>query len=211
MKMRVVIVDDHKIVLQGLKLYLRGQPDVEVVGEAANDEDALRCIAQTRPNLVFLDMDLAGVNGVLLARQIFQQYPETKIIIYSGYITPQYVQEAVQAGVSGYLNKTHDVGEIEAALQAVKNGQVYLCTEAATLIARDYRKKSNSEASRLSDREKEILKRIAEGQSTKEIAGDLSVSVKTIETHRQNIMEKLNLHSVAELTKYAIRQGLTRV
>lgn len=115
----------------------------------------------------------------------------------------------VQEGVSGYLGKIHKSGEINAALEAVRKGQLYLCAEAATALAKDYRKKTALASSRLSCREKEVLMGIAEGQSTKEVANNLHVSTKTIETHRQNVMEKLNLHSVAELTKYAIRQGLT--
>ena len=123
----------------------------------------------------------------------------------------QYVVEAVQEGVSGYLGKIHKSGEIIAALEAVQKGQLYLCAEAATALAKDYRKKTALASSRLSNREKEVLRGIAEGQSTKELGSNLHVSTKTIETHRQNVMEKLNLHSVAELTKYAIRQGLARL
>jgi DNA-binding NarL/FixJ family response regulator len=211
MKLRVVIVDDHEIVLQGLKLVLRVQPDVEVVGEATEAAEALQCINKTKPDVVMLDMELPNSNGVMLSRQIFQQNPKTKIIIFSAHLNPQYVTEAVQEGVSGYLGKIHKSGEIHSALEAVQKGQLYLCAEAATALAKDYRKKASLAGARLSDREKEVLKGIAGGQTTKEIASTLNVSVKTIETHRQNVMEKLNLHSVAALTKYAVRQGLTRL
>jgi DNA-binding NarL/FixJ family response regulator len=211
MKLRVVIVDDHEIVLQGLKLVLRVQPDVEVVGEATEAAEALQCINKTKPDVVMLDMELPNSNGVMLSRQIFQQNPKTKIIIFSAHLNPQYVTEAVQEGVSGYLGKIHKSGEIHSALEAVQKGQLYLCAEAATALAKDYRKKTSLAGARLSDREKEVLKGIAGGQTTKEIAGTLNVSVKTIETHRQNVMQKLNLHSVAALTKYAVRQGLTRL
>jgi DNA-binding NarL/FixJ family response regulator len=211
MKIRVVIVDDHEIVLQGLKLVLRDHPGVEVVGQATEASQAIQCIQQTKPDVVMLDMELPNSNGVLLSRQVLRENPKTKIIIFSGHLNTQYVVEAVQEGVSGYLGKIHKSGEIIAALEAVQKGQLYLCAEAATALAKDYRKKSALASSRLSNREKEVLRGIAEGQSTKELGSNLHVSTKTIETHRQNVMEKLNLHSVAELTKYAIRQGLARL
>jgi DNA-binding NarL/FixJ family response regulator len=211
MKLKVVLIDDHEIVLQGLRLYLQGQAGVQVVGEASNATDAVKCVSENQPDLVFLDMELAGSSGIVLARQILQDHPKTKILIFSGFLTPQYVQDAIQAGVSGYLNKTHKVGEIEAALQAVRNGEVYLCAEAATALARDYRKKAAAEADRLTAREVDILKRIADGESTKEIASELRLSVKTVETHRQKLMQKFGVRSVAELTKCAIRQGLSRL
>ena len=211
MKFRVVLVDDHEIVLQGLKLVLRVQPEVEVVGEASGAEEALQCINKTKPDLVMLDMELPNSNGVALSRQILEQNPKTKIIIFSAHLNPQYVSEAVQEGVSGYLGKIHRTGEITAALKAVQRGEMYLCAEAATALAKDYRRKAALGAVRLSERESNVLQAIAEGQSTKEIAAAMSLSVKTIETHRQNLMAKLNLHSVAALTKYAVRQGLTRL
>jgi DNA-binding NarL/FixJ family response regulator len=211
MKMRLVIVDDHDVVLQGLKMLLQSQPDVEVVGVAADGERALECIRQTKPDLVLLDMELPGSSGIIVSRQILAQHPQIKIVIFSGYTTPEYVQEAIQAGVKGYLHKTHKIPEILEALVTAYRGQLYLCSEAATLLAQDYCRKANASDARLSEREQEVLRRIAEGRSTKEIAGDLNVSIKTIESHRQNLMEKLNLHSVAALTKYAIRQGFTRI
>ena len=207
----MAIVDDHEIIIQGLRLVLGGQTEVELVGEAATAASALECIAQTRPDIVLLDFELPDSNGVLLSRQILERYPRTRIIIFSAHMRPEYIQEAVQAGVSGYLGKIHKTGEIGIALRAVQNGQMYFCPEAATVLAKDYLKKSAALANHLSDREQQVLKRIAEGQSTKEMAASMHVSIKTIETHRQKIMSKLDLHSVAELTKYAIRQGLTRI
>jgi DNA-binding NarL/FixJ family response regulator len=211
MKMRLAIVDDHDIVLQGLQLVLKHQPDIEVVGVASDAAGALECVRQTKPELILLDMEIPGSNGILLTRQILAMAPQTRIVIYSAYLTPEYVQEAIQAGVKGYLPKTHKIAEIREALLTAHSGQLYLCSEAATLLAQDYRRKADTTEARLSEREREVLRHIAEGVSTKEIAGLLSVSVKTVETHRQKIMEKLNLHSVAELTKYAIRQGFTRI
>lgn len=209
--MRIVIVDDHDIVLQGLKLVLQVRRDIEIVGEASDASEVLGCIERTRPDVVLLDMELPNSNGVLLSRQILQSYPKVKVLIFSAHLNSKYVTEAVQAGVSGYLGKIHQSGEISAALDAVRNGQLYLCAEAASLLARDYQKRACLEGAQLSAREQEILKAIAAGQSTKEIASALHVSIKTVETHRQNIMAKLDLHSIAALTKYAVRQGLTRL
>jgi DNA-binding NarL/FixJ family response regulator len=211
MPMRVVIVDDHEAIVNGLTMVLKRQPDFEVVGVAGNAAEGLQRVSETRPDLVILDMNLPGSNGIIVAREILRQLPETRIIIFSGYVTPEYVQEAVQAGVIGYLSKAYKMTEFQAALRAAQQGQLYLCPDAATLLAQDYRKRVSAEPFQLSDRERDILKRVAEGGSTKEIADALKVSVKTVETHRQNIMSKLNLHSIAELTKYAIRQGLTEV
>jgi DNA-binding NarL/FixJ family response regulator len=168
----------------------------------------LPCIEKTKPDLVIMDMDLPNSNGVLLSREIFSHNPKTKVIIFSAHVEPHYVTEAINAGVSGYLGKIHRCGELDAAVETVMKGQIYLCAEAASVLTGDYRKKSCVEALRLTDREREVLKAIASGLSTKEIAANFGVSVKTIETNRQNIMKKLEVHSVAELTKYAIRQGL---
>ena len=211
MKLRVVVVDDHEVVVRCLKLVMQAQPDLEVVGEAADAAEALACVTRTRPDLVILDMELPGSNGIIVTRQILQQLPNTMIIIFSAYVTPEYVQEAIQEGVTGYLHKGHKMAELEEGLQAARRGLLYLCPEAAAMLARDYRKKSSLITTRLTTREREILKYVAEGQSTKEIAGGLNVSIKTVEPHRQNIMAKLDLYSIAGLTKYAIRQGLTRI
>jgi DNA-binding NarL/FixJ family response regulator len=207
--MKIVLVDDHEIVLEGLKLVLRGRPNVEIVGEATDSDQALSCIKETQPDVVMLDMELPHSNGVLLSRQIRQESPGTKIIIFSGHVDPRLVAEAVQAGVNGYLSKIHRNGEIGDALDAVEQGQLYLCSEAATALAQDYRKMADGDEARLSQRELLVLQSLAEGQSTKEIAAELKVSVKTIETHRWRIMQKVSIHTVAGLTKYAVRHGLS--
>lgn len=210
-KIRVAVVDDHEIVLQGLRRVLMAQSDMEVVAEAEGAEQALERISNTKPDVVILDMELPSSNGVLLSRQLLKDRPETKVIIFSAHVTAEYVREAIDAGVSGYLGKIHKSGELALAIRTVQKNQLYLCAEAATALAKDYRKKSGASSARLSVREQDVVKRIAEGQSTKEIAAAFHVSVKTIETHRQKIMAKLDLHTVAELTKYAIRQGLTKI
>lgn len=210
-KIRVAIVDDHEIVLQGLRRVLAAEPDMEVVAEASDAREAIERISASKPDVAILDLELPGSNGILLMRELLQNHPKTKVIIFSAHISTQYIREAVNAGVSGYLGKIHKSGEIPLAVRTVQTGQLYLCAEAATALAKEYRKKSNADGSLLSSREQDVLKKIAEGRSTKEIAGELHVSVKTVESHRQKLMEKLEVHSVAELTKYAIRQGITRI
>ncbi|HZR17637.1 MAG TPA: response regulator transcription factor [Verrucomicrobiae bacterium] len=207
--MKIVLVDDHEIVLEGLKLVLRARPNTEVVGEATDAAQALTCIRAAKPDVVMLDMELPQSNGVLLTRQILQASPDIRIIIFSAHVDPQLVSEAVQEGVSGYLTKVHRNGEIGVALDAVEKGQLYLCAEAATALAQDYRKMAEGKEARLSEREVIVLRTLAEGRSTKEMAADLKVSVKTVETHRSRIMQKLNIHTVAGLTKYAVRHGLS--
>lgn len=207
--MKIVLVDDHQIVLEGLKLVLRERPNLEIVGEATDSVQALACIKQTKPDVVMLDMELPRSNGVLLSRQILQESPDTKIIIFSGHVVPQLVNEAVQEGVSGYLSKIHRNGEISEALDAVERGHLYLCAEAATALAQDYRKRVDSDGARLTQREVIVLRAIAEGLTTKEVASEQKVSVKTIESQRSRIMQKLNIHTIPGLTKYAVRHGLS--
>jgi two-component system response regulator NreC len=207
--MKIVLVDDHEIVLEGLKLVLRTRPDVEVVGEATDAAQALTCIRAAKPDVVMLDMELPQSNGVMLSRQILRESPNIRIVIFSAHVDPQLVNEAVQEGVRGYLTKVHRNGEIGAALDAVEQGQLYLCAEAATALAQDYCKMAEGKEAKLSEREVTVLQTLAEGRSTKEIAADLKVSVKTVETHRSHIMQKLNIHTVAGLTKYAVRHGLS--
>lgn len=209
---RILLVDDHQIMRDGLRLMLRERPEVEVVGDAFDTEEAWLAVENLKPDVVILDLELPGVGGMALARRLQQHFPEIKVIILTGHTEPQFVSEALRAGVQGYVAKANASSLLVAALQAVLGGHVYLCPEASTHVVREYRRHVDTGDGHphvLSARELEVLKRIAEGQSTKEIAFALSVSTKTVETHRLNILSKLQLKSVAELTKYAVREGLT--
>jgi DNA-binding NarL/FixJ family response regulator len=209
---RILIVDDHQIMRDGLRLLLRGQEGLEVVGDAFDSETGWRAVQEMRPDLVILDVELPGTGGVPLARRVQRAFPETKVVILTGHAEEKFISAALQSGVQGYVLKELAGAELLTALRAVLAGQIYLAPEVSTLVVRSFRRQLEAgEASegRLTDREREVLRRVAEGETTKGISFSLGVSMKTIETHRLNLMRKLGLRSVAELTKYALREGLT--
>ena len=209
---RILLVDDHQIMRDGLRLLLRENPGFEVVGDAFDTEAAWRAVNELKPDLIILDLELPGAGGMALALRLQQNFPDIKVVILTGHTEPQFVNEALRAGVQGYVSKMNASSQLIAALQAVLAGHVYLCPEASTLVVREYRRHIDTNggtAVALSVRELDVLKRIAEGQTTKEIAFALSVSTKTVETHRLHLLAKLGVKSVAELTKYAVREGLT--
>lgn len=206
---RILLLDDHQIMCDGLRLLLTGDPQWEVIGVAFNAEAAWAQIVGAPPDLVIMDLELPGEGGVSLTARILASYPEIKILVLTADAEPHTVRAALAAGATGYLLKTNAAELLRAAIRMVLTGKVYLCPEASTVVAHEFQKGFTHPTRALSTREIQILKRIAEGQSTKEIAFALEVSVKTIETHRCNLMTKLGVTSVAGLTKYAVRQGLT--
>jgi DNA-binding NarL/FixJ family response regulator len=209
---KILLVDDHQIMRDGLHLLLHDKPEFKIVGDAFDTEAAWLAAKELKPDLVILDLELPGIGGAALAHRLRQNLPEIKVVVLTGHAEPQIVKEVLRAGVHGYVLKMNASSELIAALRAVLAGQVYLCPEISTLVVREYRRQidtSASSGSNLSTRELDVLKRIAEGQTTKEIAFALSVSTKTVETHRVHLLTKLGVKSVAELTKYAIREGLT--
>ena len=216
MALRVFIVDDHQIVRDGLKLILRDEPDFEVAGEAANGQSALDQIADVRPDIVTTDIEMPGIDGIALTRQIKARTPHVKILILSAHSDTQYVRESLKAGVAGFLLKLNASRDFVQAIRTVMDGQTYLCPEVSTVVVREYQRHvqmpvATPPAGPLSDREREILKSIADGRTTKETALSLNLSTKTIEAHRLNIMAKLKINSIAELTKYAIREGIVQL
>ncbi len=213
MDIRVLLADDHKIVREGLKFILEMESDINVVAEAGNGRMAVQLAMEVVPDVAVIDIAMPEMNGIEATRRILCEKPDIKVLALSMHSARRFVEEALSAGAKGYLLKDCASEELVRAIRTVAADETYLSPKVADMIVKDYMKRlpdSESPAhTHLSTREREVLQLIAEGHSTKEIAFALEVSIKTIETHRQQIMKKLNLHSVAALTRFAIREGLT--
>lgn len=211
--MRILLADNHKLFCEGLRTLFAKQPGVEIVGEANNGRLAVRMAHELSPDLVVMDIGMPELNGMDATRQIRSELPRVKVLAVSMYSDRQYVAGMLSAGASGYVVKDSAFGELAQAVQVVMGGGRYLSPEIVGVVVEDYVQRlapaPGSAAAKLSVREREVLQLMAEGHGTGEIAQRLHVSRKTIETHRKNIMLKLELHSIAELTKFAIREGLT--
>ncbi len=211
-ELRLVIADDHRLFLLGLRQFLGKQPGVRIVGEAVTGLDAVAAAAEHHPDILLLDISMPGLNGIEAARRIHEETPGTRVIILSMHADRRYVTEALRAGVRGYLLKNCPPEEVLRAIRKVASGQFYLAEGIEQVVAEFVQASGPSGDSAfgvLSSREREVLQLLAEGKSTRQIGDLLNVSVKTVETHRQHIMDKLHLRTVAELTRYAIREGLT--
>ena len=216
MAIRVLIADDHKIMLAGLRSLLEKQSDIEVVGEAENGRKAVQMAQEKKPDVVVMDVSMPDLNGIEATTQIKESVPESRVIALSMHSDKRFVMGMLRAGAAGYLLKDCASQELANAIAQVAGGKKYLSPEITGVVINDFLQGGSPEedetvASVLSAREREVLQLIAEGWSTKQIASHLYVSIKTIETHRRQIMKKLDLHSIADLTKYAIREGLTSV
>jgi len=213
MIIRVLLADDHAIILDGLASLLERNTDFKIVGRAGDGLSAVRLAAELFPDIVIMDISMPGLNGIEATRRILAANPKRKVIALSMHNDSRYISEALKSGALGYLLKESAFEELIAAVRTVMKGQCYLSASIAGVVIKDYvrrlEKTESGAFSVLTPREREVLQALAEGLSTKEIACSLSVSVKTVETYRSQIMEKLDIHSVAELTKYAIREGLT--
>jgi len=213
MSIRIVLADDHQIIRDGLRHLLKTQKDMEVLAEAEDGRSAVQLVGKIKPDVVILDVAMPDLNGIEAARQISSQYPNVRIVALSMHSDRRFVAEMLKAGASGYLLKDSAFEELAQAVRTVVAGKMYLSPQITGGIIEDYVLRlpngRDSAASVLTPREREVLQLVAEGKSTKQIAGHLNVSVKTVETHRRQLMEKLDLHSVAELTKFAVREGLT--
>jgi len=213
MKRRILVADDHRIIREGLRALIERQEDMEVVAEAGDGREAVRLVGELSPEVVVMDIGMPDLNGIEATRQIVRESPATKIIGLSMHSDRQYVGGMLEAGASGYLLKDCAFEELVGAIRTVLANQTYLSPAIANIVVQKYVRQvpstTQSTQAHLTPREREVLQLTAEGKSTKEIARVLHVSVKTVETHRRNIMGKLGVHSVAELTKHAIREGLT--
>ncbi len=216
MKMRLLLVDDHMMIRDGLKALIEKEPDMEVIGEAGNGKEAVKLAAQTGAHVVIMDIVMPELNGIEAARKILRTNSHIRVIGLSAHSNGGYVREMLKAGASAYILKSRAFQELTQAVREVMAGRKYLSPDITCGVIDEYtriasRTHQNPVFVVLTEREREILQLLTEGKSTKETAYGLSISMKTVETHRRNIMEKLHLHSVADLTKYAIREGITSV
>jgi DNA-binding NarL/FixJ family response regulator len=211
MRTRIIVADDHQILRQGLVALLGVQPDMEVVAQAHDGREAVALAREYRPDVIVMDVAMPNLNGIDAARQILTSLPSTKVIVLSAHGHQRMIAEALRAGVSGYVPKDAAMEELVDAIHTVIAGDRHLGPRVASVLASEYLASETKHGHTLTPREREVLQLLAEGKATKEAAAVLGVSVKTVETHRRSLMEKLALFSVAELTKYAIREGLTTV
>lgn len=210
--MRLVLADDHEIVRAGLCKLIESNPDMKVVGEASTGRQAIELVRTQNPDVVIMDVSMPDLNGLEAARQIRRDFSGTRVIILTMHHKSQYIKDLLKAGISGYVLKQDIVSDLMAAIVASGKGEVYLSPKISGLLVADYvsdtpRDPSNT-TNVLASREREILQLIAEGKTTKEIAAHLCISPKTVESTRRRIMQKLNLFTIAELTRYAIAEGI---
>ncbi len=213
---RVLLVDDHTILREGVRALLADEPEIVVVGEAGDGEEAVEKVDVLRPDIVLMDMVMPRMNGLEATSHIKRAHPEVKVLILSMYDDDEYVQQVIQAGASGYLLKGMAADDLVLAIREVHAGSSFLNPTVAAKLIEDYVRRVRGERGAegeepLTAREREVLKLIAEGNTNQEIADVLCLSRKTVESHRANIMRKLDLHDVTELVKYAIRKGLIRL
>jgi DNA-binding NarL/FixJ family response regulator len=212
-KKRIVIAEDHTILRQGLKALLKSDENLEVVGEAEDGLEAIRCVEKKNPDLLLLDLNMPRMDGISVINEIKKRHPETKIIVLTMHMQEEYILEAFRSGAQGYCLKASSHDELIMAINAVLSGKFYVSPEISGKVLEGFlegqkniKKKSSWDI--LTQREKEVLKLVGEGYQNKEIADYLFISVKTVEKHRANIMEKLDLHSASALTAYSIEKGL---
>lgn len=208
---RVLLAEDHALVRAGIAALLRQLPGIEIVGEASNGREAVRLIAELLPDVVLLDITMPGLNGLQVLARATMEYPHIRIIILSMHENEEYVWQALHAGAAGYLLKDSGVGELEIAVRAVAQGGTYLSPAVSRHVVNDYVRRVGGERSsleRLTQRQREVVQLIAEGNTNQEIASALGISVKTVESHRAELMDRLEIHDVPGLVRFAVRMGL---
>lgn len=211
-KIKILIVDDHAVMRDGIRALLSLHDDIEIVGEASDGKEAIEKVEELTPNVVVMDIAMAGMDGLEATRRIVKKHPQVRVLVLTQHDNKEYIIAAVKAGVAGYVPKRALGSELVSAIRAVSRDDFFLYPSAAAVLVDDYRKQTEAEPyDQLTARERELLKLIAEGRSNKEIADRLVISVKTVLGHRTKIMEKLDLHNRTELIKYAIRKGLITV
>ena len=202
---RIVLAEDHRLIRAGIRALLKEVPRTEVVAETGDGQEALRLIREHRPEVALLDISMPGLNGLDVAARVSKELPDVRIIILSVHTQEEFVSNALSSGVSGYLLKDADPVELGLAIQSVMAGQIYLSPSVTRHVLRD------SPLEDLTSRQREIVQLLAEGRTAKEIASILGLSAKTVETHRSQIMQRLNIHDLPGLVRYAIRKGIVQV
>ena len=210
---RVLLAEDHTIVRKGLRSLLDSEAGIEVIGEAEDGREAIEKVGQLHPDVVLMDITMPGLNGLEATRQIKKRFPEVKVVILTMHATEEYVFQILRAGASGYVVKQAAPTELLSAIHAACRGESFLSPAISRTVIEEYIRQAEAMAGedsydQLTPREREVLQLIAEGHSNREVAELLHISVKTVETHRAHLMNKLDIHSTAELTQYAIRKGV---
>lgn len=213
MSIKVLLADDHRIMREGLRSIIEKEPDMEVVAEASDGRQAVRLARELSPDIAVVDISMPELNGIEATSQIASDAPDVSVLALSMHSDDHFVMGMLRAGASGYLLKDCAVDELCSAIRTAISGETYLSPKAANVVIQDYRREhSDSKSSRalsLTTRERQVLQLVSEGKTSKEIASQCDVSVKTIQAHRQQLMDKLDIHNVAGLTKYAIQKGIT--
>jgi DNA-binding NarL/FixJ family response regulator len=215
---KVLLADDHALVRAGIISLLQRLSGIQVIAEAGDGHETLRLIREKKPDIVLLDISMPGLNGLEITDRVNKEFPKIRIIVLSMHMNEEYVLHAIRVGASGYLLKNSGIEELELAIKSVARGEMYLSPPVSRQVIMDYIKRLNSKAGHkkpqsglyeiLTPRQREILQLIAEGSTTKEIANKLKVSIKTVDTHRTQLMERLDIHDIAGLVRYAIRTGI---
>lgn len=215
---RLLLADDHTLVRGGIRALLNSIEGIEVIAEASDGREALELIETHQPDIVLMDIAMSGMNGLEATMRVQRDHPEVKVIVLSMHTNEEYVLQALQAGAAGYLLKDAGIAELEIAVEAVSRGETYLSPPISKQVISNYVRRVGADADRedseipplerLTMRQREILQLIAEGHTTQEIAGILNISVKTVETHRMQLMDRLDIHDIAGLVRFAIRVGL---
>ena len=207
-RIRILLADDHAVVRQGFKMILDAQPDMEIVGEAGNGRQAIELAEKMKPDVVVMDVAMPELNGIEATRRLGASVPHARVIALSMHKDSVYVREVLRAGARGYLLKDSGASDLVTAVRAVARGEGYLSPGVSNAVLDDYRRHVTNPIDLLTSREREVLQMLAEGKTNKEIATILNLSVYTVDAHRGRIMEKLNLHSINELVRFAVRNGL---
>ena len=214
-KIRVLLVDDHTILREGLRRLLEAEPDIVVVGEGGDGQEAIQQVERLKPDVVLMDLAMPRLNGLEATRSILKDFPEVRVLVLTMYDNEEYVSQILQAGASGYVLKRAAATELVLAIRAVHQGEAFLYPSVTKMLIAEYlaraREGEEDRAGTLTQREREVLQLISEGHTTRDIAQLLSVSVKTVQAHRSHIMEKLNLHDRLELLRYALKKGIVHL